>query len=245
MLSSSFAMRAQNGATLNVLSYNVRNCTGMDGKRDIARVAKVIESTAADVAGIQEVDSVTGRSKGAYILGDLASECLYRPVFAPAIDYDGGKYGIGILSKERPISVTRIALPGREEQRALVVAEFENYRLANTHLSLTPDDALASVAIIEGYAKANNDKPFIITGDWNTKPGEPALEAMKEAGFAIVSGEENATWPADNPTDCIDYVAVYRPDDHGVACIGCQVLNEPMASDHRPLLVKLKLKSGL
>lgn len=54
------------------MTYNVRNGSGMDGVKDFARTAAVINREKPDVVAIQELDSVTGRSKGAYVLGELA-----------------------------------------------------------------------------------------------------------------------------------------------------------------------------
>ena len=50
---------------------------------------------------------------------------LLMNTFAPAIDFDGGKYGIGLLAKKTPIRVERMALPGREEARAMILVEFD------------------------------------------------------------------------------------------------------------------------
>lgn len=79
------------------------------------------------------------------------SELIHRltgmhPFFAPAIDYDGGKYGIGMLSREKPLDVRVVPLPGREEARTLFVADFPDYTFVGTHLSLTGDDRMASLA---------------------------------------------------------------------------------------------------
>ena len=39
--------------TVRVMSYNVRNCVGMDGSRfDVDRVAKVITGANPDIAGL-------------------------------------------------------------------------------------------------------------------------------------------------------------------------------------------------
>ena len=121
---SVFANASNKNSKINIMSYNIRNGIGMDEKRDLNRTAATITAENPDVVCVQEVDSVTGRSGGAYVLGDLAKATNMHPTFAAAIDFMGGKYGIGILSKEEPLSVKRIALPGREEERACVIAEF-------------------------------------------------------------------------------------------------------------------------
>ena len=60
--------------TVRVMSYNVRNCVGMDGSRfDVDRVAKVVTGANPDIAGIQELDCKTERSSGRDILTELSA----------------------------------------------------------------------------------------------------------------------------------------------------------------------------
>ena len=42
--------------TLTVLTFNIHHAEGTDGKVDVARIAKLIEDSDADVVGLQEVD---------------------------------------------------------------------------------------------------------------------------------------------------------------------------------------------
>ena len=131
-------LQAKRVRTIHLASYNIQHGAGMDGKIDYARQARVV--CKADVAAIQEVDSVTKRNGGLYSLEEIGRKAKMFSTFAPAIKFQGGKYGIGILSKKQPISVHRIPLPGREEPRMLLVAEFKHYVVACTHLSLTDED---------------------------------------------------------------------------------------------------------
>ena len=124
---------------LKIMSYNVRSAKGMDGIRDYQRVANIIRNAAPDVVAVQELDSMTRRNGGVDALGEIALRAQMHPTYCPAIEFDGGKYGIGILSREVPLKVERIPLPGREEERALVVAEFGKFLFACTHLSLTEE----------------------------------------------------------------------------------------------------------
>ena len=130
--------------SLNIMSYNVRNGIGMDNVNDLRRTINTIRNAAPEIVCIQELDSVTGRSNKRYILGELADSLGMYPSYAPAIEFDGGKYGIGILSQSRPLSTKIVPLPGREEERTLLIAEFADYVIACTHLSLTPEDQVLS-----------------------------------------------------------------------------------------------------
>ena len=218
---------------VKVLSYNVRHCAGMDGVVDYNRTAAVISALQPDVVALQELDSMTGRSGQHYQLGELARRTQYHPVFGGAIDFDGGKYGVGILAREQPLSTKRIPLPG-DEPRVLLVAEMKGFVLACTHLDLEEEPRLASVPLIVAEAQ-RWQKPFILAGDWNDTLGSPLLIEMTKC-FTILSGN-TPTFPADKPQDCIDFIAVFNA--HTADALESKVIEEPAASDHRPLMVTL------
>lgn len=94
--------QAQN--TLRLMTYNIKNANGMDNVQNFQRVANVINNACPDAVAIQELDSMTNRSGKTYVLGEIAERTQMHAYFAPAIDYDGGKYGIGLLllSASRP-----------------------------------------------------------------------------------------------------------------------------------------------
>ena len=115
---------SQRQTTLKFMSYNIRNGRGIDNVQDLGRVAEVINRTAPDIVALQELDSVTGRMAGRFIPGELGEMTGMHARFCRAIDYDGGAYGVGLLSRDEPLAVRRIPLPGREEARVLFVAEF-------------------------------------------------------------------------------------------------------------------------
>ena len=178
---------------------------------------------------------MTGRSGNRDQLGELASRTGYHPVFGAAIEFNGGLYGVGILSREMPVSTKRIPLPG-EEPRVLLVAELEDYVIACTHLDLNEAQRLASISLIVEEAQ-RWQKPFLLAGDWNDTPDSKLLKAMTQY-FTIFSGEE-ATYPADEPTECIDYVAAFNGRAEAIDSL---VIDEPEASDHRPLVVWMRLR---
>ena len=227
---------AQDARSVAMLTYNVRNGIGMDGCADCDRIARAIRRSGADVVAVQEVDSATRRSAGRYVAGEIAEAVGMHATFGAAIPFEGGSYGIAVLSRERPLAVRRIALPGREEARLLLVAEFDRYAFACVHLSLTEEDRLASVAAIRAEA-LRSGKPFVLAGDWNDTPGSPLFDALAEAGFRIVATPQ-ATFPADAPTDTIDHFALFGAE--GVAAQEVRVIAEPAASDHRPVSATLR-----
>lgn len=225
----------QHHIVLDVMSYNVRHCAGMDLALDYDRTAAVIERQHPDVIALQELDSMTGRSGHRDQLAELAKRTSYHPVFGKAIDFDGGSYGVGILSSESPLRTRCIPLPG-EEPRVLLVVEFEDYVMACTHLDLEEDSRLLSVPLIVEEAK-RWEKPFLLAGDWNDVLGSTLMDEMT-GHFTILSGE-GPTYPADKPTERIDYIAIYNGKT--AQAIESQVIDEPGASDHRPVRVRIKI----
>lgn len=202
------AQTAKLPVQLGVASYNIHHGEGTDGKFDYHRLAKQLERWQPDVIALQEVDSMTTRSRKTYALGALAEITRYYETFCPAMDYQGGKYGIGLLSRQKPLKVTSYALPGKEEPRRLVVAEFKDYAVACTHLSLNAEERMASLPVILEAARST-DKPFILAGDWNDTPDSPFIKAMAKE-FDFCSSTQQATYPSDTPKDCIDYIAIYK-----------------------------------
>ena len=225
----------KSGETLRLMCYNVRNCKGLDLKLDYDRCAKVIERVNPEVIAIQELDSMTSRYPGHYALGELATRLGMHDYYAPSIDYKGGKYGIGILSKEPAISVEQHPLPCRKEPRTMIVAEFEKFYFVCTHLSLVEEDQLTSANIIrEIFASLN--KPVIIAGDFNATPASATIKRFAEF-CTILSNPSKFTFPANDPDRCIDYIMT---NDASIQSVKAVVVNESVASDHRPLYVEVK-----
>ena len=224
---------------LKLMSYNVRNAKGMDGERNIQRIANVIINEAPDVVAVQELDSMTTRSGQQYVLGELAERTQMHASYAPAISFQGGKYGIGILSHEKPLSIRTFPLPGREEARMLLVAEFKDYVFACTHLSLTEEDRLASLDIIKKSVPHGN-KPYFLAGDLNDTPDSKFIQALQQ-DFQVLTNTKKPTFPAPEPKETIDYIAVWKHQANDFANLSAQVVEEPLASDHRPLSVQLRM----
>jgi len=244
-LCGAFALQAQNPIApkdkqaLRVMTYNVRNCRGMDEKIDYQRVANIIKRVNPDMAAIQELDSASKRNDGVFALKELAKRSKMHYTYAPAIDFQGGKYGIGILSKQKPLRYWTMPLPGREEQRVFLFTEFDNYVLCCAHFSLTAEDQVASVPLIFDALK-DVHKPLFFAGDMNSVQGSPTQNALQQKFFAL-NDYHNNTIPGQNPTECIDFIYGFD-NGNSYSVLKQQVLyDEPMASDHLPVFVDVKV----
>ena len=231
-----FSAQAQN--TLKLMSYNIKNANGMDNVCNFQRIANVINNASPDVVAIQEVDSMTNRSGQKYVLGEIADRTQMHGYFAPAIDYDGGKYGIGLLTKQVPLRLQTLPLPGREEARTLILAEFTDYIYCCTHMSLTEEDRMKSLELVKAFTSSST-KPLFLAGDMNAEPESGFIKKLQK-DFQILSNPKQHTFPAPDPKETIDYIATLKQNAKGFAVISAKVINEPMASDHRPILVELR-----
>ncbi|MDD4514380.1 endonuclease/exonuclease/phosphatase family protein [Massilibacteroides sp.] len=227
--------------SLRIMSYNVKNCSGMDNVTDYQRIADVINRVTPDVVAVQELDSATQRSQGVFVLKELAERTLKHWTYAPAIDYQGGRYGVGVLSKEKPLGYKMVPLPGREEQRMLLIVEFEKYVFCCTHFSLTKEDQELSVPIIFDAIKGIQ-KPLFLAGDMNTVYDSPTQVALREKFKTLNNYKEN-TIPVVNPNRCIDFIYGYENGNTYSVLKRRVLFEEQVASDHLPLFVDVRLSA--
>ena len=228
-----------------VMSYNVRHCEGMDRQLDLARIAAVVNRARPRFAALQELDCKTKRSKRIDEPQELGRLTGMFPTFAKTIDFQGGGYGVMLLSREKPLSVEKIPLPGAEP-RVLLLAEFDDCFVGCTHLSVSAAKERAdSVALIEKAVKGRT-KPVFVAGDWNSLPDSSVLAGLSRF-LRVLSPTDGRTYhgrPANGPsgttTDfCIDYIAVdsvYAPQ---FTVVDSGVVADRVSSDHAPIFVTL------
>lgn len=226
------------------MTYNIRNGKGMDKKTDYGRIAQEILQCGADFVAIQEADSATSRNGKRYVLGELALQTQMYPIFAKAIPMKGGAYGIGLLCRERPLHTRQYRLPGREEARTLLIAEFQSFYLACTHWSLNAKDRMTSAREICRIASTLKDKPLLLAGDFNATPDSPEMKVLTE-DFFLVNNPQSPTYPSDIPEKTIDYIAVWKPRARQIYWSEqhTHVIAAKEASDHRPVVADFRIKT--
>ena len=232
---------------IRIASYNIRHGQGMDERVDLNRTARVLEGLAADFVGLQEVDMGAARSGGKAQVVELARALDMQPAFGKFMDFDGGRYGMGILSAYPIVDVAPIALPeGREPRVALeVLAQLpggQRVRVINVHFDWIADDAArfaqakALCAYLDGLAE-----PYLLVGDFNDGPGSRTIERIRRTAAEVPKSPlGRLTIPADQPTKEIDYLFV-SPGDRWITS-SASVVSEKSASDHRPLFADVVLR---
>ncbi len=222
--------------TLKVMSYNVHNCKSMQGQFDIESIARVISKQNPDIVAVQELDSMTSRHPK-FVLAEIAQLTGLNPIFLSTIDYSGGKYGIGLLTRNKPQDIIKIHLADSSEPRGVIIAEFPNYTMGVTHLGLGKNDRLIQIDSIQRLTR-NCIKPFLLAGDFNLTPDSEAFVKLAK-DFKPLNDTTEKTFPADNPQKTIDYIMISQRCE--VEILHREVVNEPNASDHRPVVVKIVL----
>lgn len=231
---------------IRLASYNIFHCQGKDKKIDYARTAAALAEHRPDFVGLQEVDSMTRRSGGLDQSKEIGKVLGMHATYAKTFTFQGGGYGIAILSREKPLSVERIPLPGKEP-RLLLLCEFKDCWFGNTHLALQTDNQLKSVEIVRKVvAERSATKPVFLVGDWNEEPTSRTLAAMR--GFmTILSNEKSRThhgFKSFKPGSeyCIDYIAVDSAHAGNFAVCDAYVVPDFTTSDHCPVFVTVTRK---
>lgn len=235
---------------LRVLSYNIRHGEGMDGKVDLERIAKVIGSVKPDLVALQEVDQKTRRTGEVDQPAELARLTGMRQVFGGNISFQGGRYGNAMLSRLPVKRSENHPLPTfyQGEQRGVMEAEVEALGghppvlFFVTHLDYRGNsrERPASAERINGLVAKSPNRPAVIAGDLNDRIGSETLKSF-EASWARANASELPTFPSDNPNRQIDFI-LFRPQNRWKV-IEARVLDEPVASDHRPYFVVLELNT--
>jgi len=240
---------------IRVLVYNVHAGKDAAGVDNLARVADLVREVRADILLLQEIDRRTRRSGHVDQPSVLATRTGFAVAFGKTLDYDGGEYGIAALSRW-PITreaLTRLPVdpPQRRSggsyeprgaQQVLIRAPAGDVTVVNTHLDPSRDDhyrrqEIRTVLAIAREARA----PLLVGGDFNSTPDSEVQAEVRRGGLRDAWLEcgrgDGFTYPADAPTKRIDYLYLTGT----TTCTSASVL-ETTASDHRPLLVTVRLR---
>jgi endonuclease/exonuclease/phosphatase family metal-dependent hydrolase len=231
---------------LRVLCYNVHHCQGMDNKTDIDRIASVILSQKPDVVFLQEIDNKTTRTGQVDQTKELERLTKLTTIFGKTIDYQGGEYGLAIMTRfpllEKEVSF--LPLTEDPEQRGVLrvvveVSPTQKLVLLCTHLSHrgTPEKRVAQAQKInELFDKI--ETPAILAGDFNAEPDSEVFQAIAKK-WVNATDNEQKTLGVPIPRSKVDYI-FYRPDTT-FSLVETKVIIEPVASDHHPVFSVLRL----
>ena len=230
--------------TLRVLAYNIHHAEGMDEVVDVERVAALIESLDPDLVALQEIDSVTTRTGAVDQAAELGRLTGLAHIFGSFMPYDGGSYGMAVLSRW-PIEGSRnLRLPDGDEPRTALSATVvsprtgQRVRFVGIHFYRSEDERLAQATRLEAYFESDTI-PTILAGDFNSTPGSNVMKLLHKSWAVVDKGNDRLTFSSFDPVREIDFV-LFRPQDR-FAVLNQWLVDEPVASDHRPVFVEFEI----
>ncbi len=237
---------------IRVMTYNIHAGQDAAQQKNLERVADLIKQAGADVVLLQEIDRRTQRAAGADHLAELERLTGMHAAFGKSLDYQGGDYGIALLSRWPLDSVRVVPLEVRPPQLrsenqyeprvglyARVRTPLGPLHVLNTHLDPAAEPTYRHQELIRLLAFARRTvpeaEPFILGGDLNARDDTPDIAALSltfvDAWRRCGDGGPGHTFPAHAPDRRIDYVLM-----RGLSCSRAEVL-VTQASDHRPFIV--------
>ena len=242
-------------ASARIMSYNIHAGHDLQRASNLERVAALIDSLRADVVLLQEVDRSTARSGKVDQAAVLSRHTRLHLVFGRALDYDGGEYGIAVLSRFAVVTsrVVPLLVPAGADSAAQaaeprvmlhVVLATPNGELhvVNTHLDHRAHSVARNAQVLQLLAYGAQDvpkrAPLVLGGDMNARPDAVEVRALgavfDDAWLGCGTGPGH-TFRSDQPDRRIDYLMLAR-----VRCTRAQVIATEI-SDHRPLIVDVQI----
>jgi endonuclease/exonuclease/phosphatase family metal-dependent hydrolase len=244
-LSGSRALEALQPLELRVVTYNIKHGRGNDNVVDLERTAGVIRALTPDVVGLQEVDDRATRSGGVPQAERLGTRLGLRHAFGRFMDFQGGAYGMAILTRYPIVDSRPVPLPEGNEPRVALSVDMRLpdeslVTIVNVHFDWVRDDGFrfAQAEALTRYLDGLK-RPYILLGDFNDLPDSRTLALFKaRAGEARKPEQARYTFSATAPAREIDFIffapaASWRASE-------VRVIDEPLASDHRPVLAVLQ-----
>lgn len=239
---------------LKVMSYNVHHCNPpayeKEGIIDVNGIADVIRKEKPDLIALQEIDINTGRSGKIDQAKQIATLCNYKHYyFGKTLNYDGGQYGILIISRYPLKNAHTVALPTDSaiggEPRAIALAQVmlpnaKALYFGSTHLDSERESSsrLMQVKKIREVS-SNLDEPLIIAGDFNANPSSQVIQEL-DKDFTRTCTKCEPTIGEDGHTDTIDFIAFKRSQN--ISVLDHKVISSAKGSDHFPVIAVLSVR---
>jgi endonuclease/exonuclease/phosphatase family metal-dependent hydrolase len=229
------------------MCYNIRHGRGLDDIVNLERTGNVIKKWKPDLVALQEVDKNTRRTNNTDQAKLLAEQLEMHFVFGKAIPYQGGEYGLAILSRFPILEHQMVLLPPevQQEQRGVLVANIGIpdakgmvIRFANTNLSVVSHEERAVQIEKIDTSLSEGSVPVIVAGDFNTRPeNESIVRFLKNWKDVAEPALEKNVALGKNVTPLrprrIDYIFLRSKDLWEVLESG--TIDDKITSDHMPI----------
>lgn len=224
-------------------SYNIHRAVGMDGQRNAARVAAVIDRLDADIVALQEVE--WGLPAHEAWLESYAERRGYALFADPNIVDHRGHFGNVLLCRCPVTEVERLDLSvGAFEPRAAIAARVDIhgtcFRVVATHLGLRRRERREQSARLAAHLSDSTEAAAILLGDLNEwRWRGRSIRAITDR---FETAPSPRSFPSGRPLFALDRILFrglsehprVRTDTHPLARI---------ASDHLPVLARFRVAS--
>jgi len=235
--------------TLRILAYNIHHAEGMDEVVDLDRIAAFILEYDPHLVAIQEVDSVTNRTGMVDQAQELGRMTEMEHRFGRFMEYQGGAYGMALLTKLSILETRNYVLPEGPEPRTALSIEVQlagsgrRVRFIGIHFYRTEEERLAQANRLEEYLADEQHLPTILAGDFNSTPESSVMEHLGLSWDIVKKGTDHFTFPSYGPDREIDFFLLKPAGQFEL--LSQQLIDEPVISDHRPLLIEVIVKGGV
>ena len=226
-------------------SYNIHCCVGMDGCRDVSRIAEVIRETGAQIVGLQEVISHSDNEVSQ--MTHLAELTGFSAIPGPTIYREDSHYGNIVLTRWPVLHVRRMSLNvSRREPRGAVDILLDvmghQVRVITTHLGLKRAERLRQVRKLLEFLEEPVGDCVVLLGDINEwAPWRLSLRSLHQHFGKI---PHLATFPTPCPILALDRIWV-KPR---MALEELRVHDSDLArsaSDHLPVVAEIVMGQAL
>jgi endonuclease/exonuclease/phosphatase family metal-dependent hydrolase len=201
------------------------------------------------VIALQEVDERVERTSGVDQAARLGALLGMNHAFGGFMDYQGGRYGMAILSHCEFRRIDPVRLTDGNEPRVALTVEIADVNdstvtVVDVHFDWVADDRFRFTQAGEVARHLDRvDGRWILVGDFNDQPGSRTLDLFRaRAAEATKPPDRRFTFPSDDPRREIDFIFFAPAEAWRVRSV--DVIAETLASDHRPVLAELVVPGG-
>lgn len=201
---------------LRVMSMNIKE-GALYADHKVEPFAELINEYAPDVVCLQEVDHFTKRNGKTDFLNALAQATGMFPYWCKSFTYQGGGFGVALLSKYPFLKAEKIisTIAGSREPRSagwiyVRLPQGGTVRVATTHLALESSEITIRNFVDVNKKIFEQDKltPTLLIGDYNAEEDSDPIRYVKNTWQEIGEGT-GFTIPSDNPKVKLDYIMGY------------------------------------
>jgi endonuclease/exonuclease/phosphatase family metal-dependent hydrolase len=230
---------------LVVASYNIHRGVGLDRRRDLDRIARVIAEIAPDVIGLQEVINENGRAS-ADQARYLAAALGMGMVMGETRPFGDGTYGNAVLTRLPVLGSSRcdLSFAGREPRGALRVdvgVDDMAVHVFNCHFGLAFRERRSQVDLLHAFLRATDCAgPRLLMGDFNEWHRGPVTRGLRRE-FSSPMRRLRRTHPAVFPLFRLDRI-YWDVELQGEEFHVHRSRLARVASDHLPVVARVRVR---